>query len=308
MRVVALIPGSIGDQILFFPTLDDLKRFYPDAEIDVVVEPRSLDAYRVCKSVNKVIPYDFNDRNSPADWGNLLGVIREREYDVAISLNQTWSKGLLLWLTGIPQRIGYAGEGQLFLTNRIPYNPNQDAASTYHDLLTALNINTPTPPLTINVPSSDVSWTEAEQKRLSITESGYVLLYGNPNQYPVSSWQKIIQDFGLRQPDLSVVFLQSSENSELVKNLTQVFPNLKVTSPGDIGKIAAIIAGASLMLCTESNPLYLAIAVQTYTIALAIAKNSDKVLPKSDRILILQSPTGNLADLPPETVLEKVWG
>ncbi|HAX79528.1 MAG TPA: glycosyltransferase, partial [Cyanobacteria bacterium UBA11372] len=82
MRVVALVPGGIGDQILFFPTLDDLKRSYPDADIDVVVEPRSAGAYRVCKSVNDVLLYDFKDRNSPADWGNLLGRLRDREYDV----------------------------------------------------------------------------------------------------------------------------------------------------------------------------------------------------------------------------------
>ena len=58
MRVVALIPGGIGDQILFFPTLDDLKRIYPDAQIDVVVEPRSKGAYRVSKSIHEVLLFD----------------------------------------------------------------------------------------------------------------------------------------------------------------------------------------------------------------------------------------------------------
>ena len=89
MRLVALVPGGIGDQILFFPTLDDLKRYYPDIQIDVVVEPRSKGAYRVCKSVQRVIPFDFKDRNSMADWGNFLGIIREREYNVALSLGRS---------------------------------------------------------------------------------------------------------------------------------------------------------------------------------------------------------------------------
>ena len=46
MRILALVPGGIGDQILFFPTLDDLKKAHPDAQIDVVVEPRAKSAYR----------------------------------------------------------------------------------------------------------------------------------------------------------------------------------------------------------------------------------------------------------------------
>jgi ADP-heptose:LPS heptosyltransferase len=47
MRIVALVPGGIGDQILFFPTLDNLKRSLPSAHIDVVTEPRSKAAYQV---------------------------------------------------------------------------------------------------------------------------------------------------------------------------------------------------------------------------------------------------------------------
>ena len=63
MRILALVPGGIGDQILFFPTIDNLKGRYPEAEIDVVVEPRATAAYRVSKSVDKEIPFDFKDVN-----------------------------------------------------------------------------------------------------------------------------------------------------------------------------------------------------------------------------------------------------
>ncbi|HEY9659496.1 MAG TPA: lipopolysaccharide heptosyltransferase family protein, partial [Allocoleopsis sp.] len=96
MRVVALVPGGVGDQILFFPTLDSLKQNYPEVEIDVVVEPRSKSAYRVSKSVSDVIAFDYEDRNSPADWANLLGVLRDRDYSAAITTRSTWGIGLLL--------------------------------------------------------------------------------------------------------------------------------------------------------------------------------------------------------------------
>ena len=64
MRILALVPGGIGDQILFFPTLDDLKQSYPESQIDVIVEPRSKGAYQVCKSVRNVLSYDFRIRTS----------------------------------------------------------------------------------------------------------------------------------------------------------------------------------------------------------------------------------------------------
>ena len=85
MRILALVPGGIGDQILFFPALDDLKKAYPDARLDVVVEPRAQSAYRVSKSVDDTILFDFKGSNSLADFANLLGVMRDREYDGAIA-------------------------------------------------------------------------------------------------------------------------------------------------------------------------------------------------------------------------------
>ncbi len=207
MRILALVPGGIGDQILFFPTLDDLKRHYPDAQIDVVVEPRAKGAYRVAKTVNETILFDFKGSNSLADWGNLLGVIRDREYDIALSLGQRWGIGFLLWLAGIKTRIGYAGNAasEALLTRTVRLHQEQYAADMYHDLLKGLDIVTPTPELAVSVPTKDLEWADAERKRLGIQGGGYVLMHGGASElsrlkgidkvYPVASWQKIVQDF-----------------------------------------------------------------------------------------------------------------
>ena len=317
MRVVALVPGGVEDQILFFPTLDDLKRYYPDAQINVVVEPRAKGAYRVCKSVQDVIPFDFKDRNSAADWANLVGNIRDREYDVAISLGQSWFVNMLLWLTGVSTRIGYKGAGAAFFTNSVPLKTQQYTAAMYHDLLQGLDINSPCPELAVNVPKPDIDWAESEQKRLGIHESSYILIYGGSSElaqakgidkiYPVKNWKQVIQNFQQRQPDLPVVVIQEAENEQLVQ-LLQSCPTIKVSFPPDIGKMAAMIASANLMLCTDSTPLHLAVAVQTYTIALFGPTEPQKLLPVSDRFLAIKSPSTKISDISPQTVLERIWG
>ncbi len=311
MRIVALIPGKIGDQILFFPTLDDLKRVYPDAQIDVVVEPGSKAAYRVCKSVTDTIAFDFKDRNSLADWGNLIGLLRDREYDIAISPKRQSLPNLLLWLTGIPTRVGYKGKGSIFLTAAVPQNFQQSPAVKYHDLLQGLGINSPVPELSINVPSSDITWSEKEQKRLGVQESGYVAFYdsqpadGGAN-YPINSWRQIIQSLQEKQPSLPVVAVKDADNEQFIKAMLASFPDLKVTSPGDIGKLAATIASANLLVCTDSASMYLALAVQTYTVAL-LAKEPESLL-ESDRLIKVTSPTGKMADISPQTVMGRIWG
>ena len=319
MRILALVPGGIGDQILFFPTLDDLKKTYPDAQIDVVVEPRAKSAYRVSKSVSDTILFDFKGSNSLADFANLLGVMRDREYKIAISLGQRRAVGFLLWLSGIPTRVGYGGgSGERFLTNPVPLNQNQYAAAMYHDLLKGLGINKPCPELAISVPAKDLEWADNERKQLGIQNGGYVIIHGGSSQlarlkgidkiYPVESWQMVVQDFQQKQPDLPMVLVKGPEDDAFVVELLRSTPKLKVTAPDNIGELVAMIAGASLMLCTDSAPMHLAIAAQTYTLALFGPTDPEKLLPKSERAIGIKSPTGAMADIAPQTILEKVWG
>jgi ADP-heptose:LPS heptosyltransferase len=318
MRILALVPGGIGDQILFFPTLDDLKGQYPEGEIDVVVEPRSTAAYRVSKSVNKVIAFDFKDKNGPADWGNLLGIIRDREYDAVMSLGRKLGVGVLLWLTGIPTRIGYAaGPGKAFLSDAVPLNPDQYAAHMYHDLVTGLGITTPCPALSVNVPQADIEWAEAEQQRLGVRESGYVLIHpgssklakqlGYDKVYPAKQWQQVIKDLQTRQPNLPVVLIQGPDDEALVESVLAVCPGVKVIAPTDIGKLAATIAAANLMLCTDSGPMHLSIAVGTYTIALFGPTDPKKLMPENGRSIAIKSSTGKIGDISPSDILEKIW-
>ncbi|NJK39564.1 MAG: glycosyltransferase family 9 protein [Oscillatoriales cyanobacterium RM2_1_1] len=319
MKILALVPGGIGDQILFFPTLDDLKHIRPDAKITVITEPRSKGAYRVCKSVSEVLIYDFKDRNGLADFANILEIIRDREYDVVLSLGQRWTVGFALWLTGIPTRIGYDGStGARFLTHAVPLKTEQYAAEMYHDLLSGLGINPPFSGLAINVPKSDIDWAEREQQRLGVKDSGYILIHGGSSQlaqvkgidkiYPVEQWQQIIQEIQQRQPNLPVVMISGPEDMEVTNELLQRCSDVKVTSPDDVGKLAAMIAAANLMICTDSAPMHLAVAVGTYTIALFGPTDPQKLLPQGDRAIGIRSSTGNMADIAPSQVLQKIWG
>jgi len=319
MRIVALVPGGIGDQILFFPTLDDLQQTYPNAQIDVVVEPRAAAAYQVSKSVHTVMQFDFKGRNSLADLVNLLGNLRDRQYDIVLSLGQRWVVGFLLWLTGIPVRVGFAGGGgDRFLTNPVPLKPNQYAAAMYHDLLTGLSISLPCPELAVSVPTKALDWADGERQRLGIDNGGYVLIHGGSSQlakdkgidkiYPVENWQLILQDFQQRQPDLPIVVVQGPEDQAFVQALLSVNSHLKITSPKEVGGLTAMIAGASLMLCTDSAPMHLAVAVKTYTLALFGPTDPAKLLPHDSRFIGIKSPTGKMGDIAPAIVLEKAWG
>lgn len=311
MRILALVLGGTGDQLLFFPTLDTLKQQYPNAEIDVVVEPRAMAAYRICQSVNRVLKFDFNDRNSLADFGNLLGTIRDREYDAAIITQPNFSLNILLWLSGIPKRISFTGKGDFLLTDIIAADPQEYAAVQEHNLLMAINVQKLCPPIKVNLPKNDLDWAMNEQKRLGVQQSGFILLNcGAFANYPAESWAAIATDIQAKLPNLPIVEIDSLNNADLIKQLAAKVPNLLITSPTDIGKLTAMIASANLFICAEGDAMQLGVAVGTSLVAI-LGSNTPAavILPIAEkRIKYVQAIAGQaLKEIAPQTVLAKIW-
>ncbi|WP_299406578.1 glycosyltransferase family 9 protein [Acaryochloris sp. IP29b_bin.148] len=339
-RVLALIPGDVGRQLLFFPTLETLQRHYSSVEIDVIVEPRAKQAYRLCRTVDHVLTFQFENRNGAADWGNLIGQMRDRRYDAGITISREWTAGLLCWLVGIPQRVGYeklaipawvrfsrkrfptigrtiAKRSGTFLTAAVSPNARPYDAQRYHDLVLGLGIDTPCPDITIQIPAEDQQWAKAEQERLGIAGKPYIVLHGGtgaensddePSQfYPIRSWESVIEGYLERQPDTPLVIVQSAENKDWVASLVAVCPQLLIATPQHVGQLAALIDAGHLMICADRAPLHLGVAVKTRLVALFGALEPTRHLPPADYFAGLKSLTSKVADIPPIQVLEKVW-
>jgi ADP-heptose:LPS heptosyltransferase len=309
MHILALVPGGISDQILFFPTLETLKRVYPNAAIDVVTEPQTVGAYGITPTVRKTIPFSFGDSNSLADWSNLLGVIREQEYELAITLKGGFAIGLLLWLSGIPRRIGFADQGTPFLTQSVPDKAAQYFGQRYHDLLQGVGITTPCPQdVTVSIPRKALEWAEGEQKRLGLMESGYLLVDATQGNYPTQSWRLVLKNIQEQQPTLPIVMVQQEIPLELPGLMQESGIAIKTVVPEDLTRLAALIAGANLVLCTEGDALQVAVAVKTFTIALLGATKIERYLPPSDRFVGVQSTSGKIEDISPQQVLDVLAG
>lgn len=310
MRILAFIPGGMAEQLLFFPTLSALATAYPGSKIDVVVEPQAIAAYEVSQVVSEKIAFDFAARNSLADWGNLLGIVRDREYTIALASQPTWSLSFLLWLSGVPTRLTYADRpgANFFTATTTPLPPDKTyAAIGYHHLLRGLGLSAACPALQVNLPKSALAWADGERQRLGLANGGYVVMYSMDAGYPANSWEIILQDFQQKQPNLPVIWLGDRQNPGLTAALTERLPALKTTQPSGLGQIIALLAGANLVLSGEGAVLQSAIAAQTFTLGLFGASNPVVQLPPTERALGIKSLTGKLADIAPATVLERVW-
>jgi heptosyltransferase-2 len=143
-RILVVGNAFLGDTVLSIPFLRNLRRRFPQAVIDVLVEPHAAAVLADCPYPDALIGWPRPPRSRrflpsavtkircQARW------LRSRGYSRAYLLKRSFSSGLLAWLAGIPRRVGHATEGRgWFLSRVIPLAPCRHQSETYLDLLRA---------------------------------------------------------------------------------------------------------------------------------------------------------------------------
>jgi ADP-heptose:LPS heptosyltransferase len=96
---------SIGDTVLATPSIDALKRFLPDAEIDILVEDWVAPVLAGHPSLHRIVSFE---RGSLAARARVAHEIRSRRYDVVYNLHGGTTATFLTRATGARHRVGYA--------------------------------------------------------------------------------------------------------------------------------------------------------------------------------------------------------
>ncbi len=316
-RLLAINPGGVEDQILFFSTLQGIRDAFPTASIDILVEPSAAVAYQVCPVPTKTIPFSFSSDPNLADWVNLIGQLRERDYEVVLSTGNTNGNRFLLWLTGIPHRIGYAGNfTEKLLTNPITLRQDQYVASTYHDLVKGLGIKQEPSTPKVLVSEKAQAWVAQEFKTHQIEEGKLVLLYPGAGKlsaknevqrlYPTEQWGQVLGNLvdKTKNQKLQFAVIQGLEDKQLAAQLKEKLGNqVTFITPPDLGTLTALIQSAKLLLCVESVPMHLAVATNTPLIVLFGPGNLARALPKSLRFIPLQDQT-SIAAIKPQRIAQ----
>jgi heptosyltransferase-2 len=118
-----LVKGTnwVGDTIISFPAVNSLRRLFPQAHIYILVMSHLAELWQANPDIDEVIPYDM-----PTGAGRIFAglqiarLIRDKTIDLAVVLPRSFSSAWLVFLGGIPQRIGYKGEVRdWLLTERV---------------------------------------------------------------------------------------------------------------------------------------------------------------------------------------------
>lgn len=139
-RILVVRTRFVGDTVLSIPFLRNLRRHFPAARIDVLVEKGAGSVLADCPYLDELIiaPAPPRSRAPLAALRANAAWLHGRRYDRAYVLKRSVSSLLPVWLAGIPHRVGFAEQGGgMLLSRAVRIREHRHEVEVFLDLLRA---------------------------------------------------------------------------------------------------------------------------------------------------------------------------
>jgi ADP-heptose:LPS heptosyltransferase len=244
MRVLFLVPGGVDAQLQTLPAAARLAEAL-GAQIQVACAPSAAAAWSLLPAVEKLIPFDFNGAPTLADWANLLGNVREPDFQACINLASGRQVDLMLSMSHIPNRVASSGFSATSTASPHSGWPAQAMAA----FLKPLGVSLDAAAFRLSLPKASLEQAAAQ---LPAGQGPALLLApsGASDDWPASNWDQLRELVRSKLPDLRVV--RADRNTKLPQRAAQVASCDVVLSSDPITTELALLAGMPVVALGRS--------------------------------------------------------
>lgn len=293
-RFLIIRLGSLGDVVHGIPAAAALRRHYPQAQIDWLVDPRYTELLDLVECLDRRIPFDPRDlvRGRSRAWAALRD-LRQTGYDAVVDLQGLVKSAVLARLVTARRTIGLPRQHLREPVARFFYSETSDPGAGAHvihrslGLMAALGVDDRAVRFPLAIPRTPAAALAAER----IGSGEYALV--NPGAaWPNKRWPPdrfgavaaaVRAEFGLRslvlwgpgeQPLADAVALASGGAAAVAPQTT-------------IADVVAIARGARVMVSGDTGPLHIGGAVGTPLVALFGPTFAERNGPWSPRDVVV---------------------
>ena len=269
MRALFLIPGGSSQQLQAFAAVDAVASQLK-AHVQVVCPTATAALWQLHPAVEKVIPFAFDDATM-ADWANLLGSVREPDFQLCLNRASGRQVDLMLSMSHIPTRIAASG---FSATEKIQSSANLWPNQAWEADLKPVGVHLNAEAFRLPIAKADL---DAAAAALPPGEGPALLLapWGAPNDWPQAQWQ------------------------HLPERIVSKLPTLRVLNTAGATKRAAQVASADVVVASDPETIEWALLLGLPLVALGRPADS---LPSRQGVQSLGTAL-ELASISMESVL-----
>ncbi|MEI7998334.1 MAG: glycosyltransferase family 9 protein [Candidatus Omnitrophota bacterium] len=258
----------LGDAVFSTPVFKALKDNFPKARVSCLCVPRVKKVLELCSFIDEIIVYDEKGKHFwPWAKCSLVADLRRKCFDVAFLLHRSATRGVLVYLAGIPQRVGYCKTKSL-LTQPVDFcDDGIHRRDVYLKVLEAYGLKIKDKTCQLKLNPEDVKQLEVLLEAKGITHKDKIIVLhtaGNweLKRWPASSFVHLIESI-LERYQVKIILSGSYSDLEYAQSINQQAGNRAVVVAGQtsLGQSLALYHRAKVMISSDSGPLHLAHSV-----------------------------------------------
>jgi lipopolysaccharide heptosyltransferase II len=311
-RILIVRVDLLGDVVLSTPAVRALRRAYPRAKIDMLVQAPYDGILEGDPDINRVHIWNPHVWRNPRNWASLstwtqalgaLSRLRMPRYDLAISVSGDIGS-IVTRLTGARRRIGYAREAyRWFMTDPVPGGRYLERAHETRYVLRLAAAAGASPQPEDELPRLTVSPEAArhisailDAARVSkqIPSGPIVALHagarnGQAKRWPARHWAMLARRLASGLGAL-VVLTGAPNEAPLAGDIERMagVPLLNLCGKTALPQLKALLAQADLVISGDSGPMHIACAVGAPVIALHGPTDPEISGPSAPNALVLR--------------------
>ena len=310
LHVLIIKTSSLGDVVHALPVIDYLHQVSPGIEIDWVVEEAFLPVLEHNPGLQRIHPVRTKKwRKAPfstqtlRDLKALRNALRERPYDLVFDIQGNLKSGLIAWLSGAKERIGFSTEvlqeklNRLFTTRRIPFREFDRQVSDRYLRVVSVPFGRDYRDMKLagNIFSSSGDEAAAERYMAELPP-GLVFMFQvgttwSTKLWTPEGWIELARRITVRYPGSTILVNWGSPDEQLLgkRIVREIGSSVRLLPWLRIRELIPVIRQVDLLIGGDTGPLYLAEAVGTATVSYYRATSAATYAPRGERHRSIQA-------------------
>ena len=295
-RILLIKPSSLGDVVHALPVLHGLRVRYPQATIDWLIAKPFAPLIEGHDELDSLVLFDRRrfrrlgrSLRVTGEFAKFVHQLRARRYELVIDLQGLFRTGFLARATGAAVRIGFREAREaawVFYTHCLPPD-DRDTHAVDRNYRTAGLLGFEAVPMEFNLAVSDSTRKDAiellhgqglrSDERLIAVVPG---ARGETKMWPPDRFAETIDELhGLH--DARCALIGGPDEVDLCARIAQACGSQPVNLAGrtTVRQLAAVVGLADVVLCQDSAPMHLAVALERPLVCLTGPTNPRRTGP-----------------------------
>ncbi len=294
-RIIIVDLLYLGDLLFATPFIRNLRREYPQARIDMIVNANFFEIMEDNPYLDNV--YAYNKKwNFKESW-SFAKELKANHYDLALNIHGNWRSAFLVKLIKADYTIGFGSKGRGVWLDKV-VDPSVEAhmVEIYLDFLRDIGITEiDNKGLEIGVNQDAIESVEEFLQDNQLKDDDRIIGINTGGSWPTKRWTTEgfakLADRLVEEYQAEVIFFGGPNDVARVEEIVGMMEHQPIIAAGrtSLKELAALAQRCDLFISGDSGPVHVAASVGTTTLAIFGPSDDRKYRPYGNKHQIIET-------------------